>query len=106
MSNKFKDIGTKNRTHYFCDDMINERNLDAKKARIDENWCKNFFIYFIEYVTVKNLTYAKANSVNPLYIIIDKTNRYIEESNQNKYSTLVPTYESKDPLNNYEELFR
>ena len=37
MSNKFKDIDTKNRTHYFCDDMINKRNLDAKKARIDEN---------------------------------------------------------------------
>ena len=106
MSNKFKDIDTKNRTHYFSNDMINKRNLDSKKVRIDENWYKNFFIYFTEYVTVKNLTCAKANSVNPLYIIIDKTNRYIEESNQNKYSTLVPTYESKDPLKNYEELFR
>ena len=37
MSNKFKDIDTKNRTHYFSDDMINKRNLDSKKVRIDEN---------------------------------------------------------------------
>ena len=32
--------------------------------------------------------------VNPLSLIINKTNGYIKESNGNKYLTLVPTDES------------
>ena len=45
---------------------------------------------------IKSLSYAKINSVDPLYIVIDKLNGYIEENNKNKYLTLVPTDESKD----------
>ena len=33
-----------------------------------------------EHVLVKNLSYGKIDSVNPLYLIIDKTNGYIEEN--------------------------
>ena len=32
---------------------------------------------------------------NPLYLIINKINWYIEESNENKYLALVPTDGSK-----------
>ena len=52
-----------------------------------------------------NLSYATVNNVNPLYLIINKINGYIEESNGNKYLTLVSTYESKDTwksMKNYE----
>ena len=55
-------------------------------------------------MTVKNLTYIKINSVYPLYLIIDKMNRYIAESNRSKYLALVPTDESKYILEKYEEL--
>ena len=34
------------------------------------------------------------SSVKPLYLFIDKTNWYIEESKENKYLTLVPADES------------
>ena len=34
-------------------------------------------------VTVKNLSYGKINSVNPLYLIIDAINGYVEENNIN-----------------------
>ena len=44
-------------------------------------------------------------SVNPLNVIINKTNGYTEESNGNKYLTLVPTYESKDNLKKYKDLW-
>ena len=47
----------------------------------------------------------KINSRNPLYLIIDKINGYIEESNGNKYLTLVPTNELKDIIKKYEELW-
>ena len=51
--------------------------------------------------------YAKANSLNPLYLLIDEVNGYIEESNGNKYLMLVLTDENKDILwKNYEELWK
>ena len=55
-------------------------------------------------MTVKVLSYAIIISVNPLHLIIDKIIGYIEESNENNLS-LVPTDESKETLNKYEELW-
>ena len=45
------------------------------------------------------------NSENPSYLINDKINEYIEESNGNKYLTLVSTDESKNIRKKYEELW-
>ena len=51
---------------------------------------------------MKDHRYAKPNSVNPLYLIINKIGESIEESNANKYLMLVPTDESKDILQKYD----
>ena len=40
MSDKFKKIN-KNRTHYCFDDMVNIKNLDPSKIKIDEKSHKN-----------------------------------------------------------------
>ena len=56
-------------------------------------------IFHIGYVT------AKVNSVNLLYLIINKINRHIDENNEDKYLTLVLTDEGKDTLKTYEELW-
>ena len=53
-------------------------------------------------LTIEELSYRTISSINPLYLIINKTNGYIEESNANKYLTLVPTDEIKDTLERYE----
>ena len=102
--NNIKQIDIKNRTYYFFDD-ANMKNLDPNKIKIEEKSHKNILIYYIGYVTIKDLCYVKINSVNPLYLLIDKINGYIGESNGNKYLTLVPTDESKDILKKYEELW-
>ena len=96
MSNKFKDIDIKNHTYYFFHDIINIKNFDPNKIKIDEKSYKTILIYYIGYVTIKDLQYVKINSVNILYLIINKVNGYLEESNKNKYFTLVPTNESKE----------
>ena len=70
MNNKFKDI--KNRTYYFFDDMTNIKNLDPNKIKIDEKSYQNILIYYIGYVTFKDLRYVKINVVNPKYLIINK----------------------------------
>ena len=56
-------------------------------------------------MTIKDLSYVKINSVNTLSFIINKANGFIEENNRNKYWTLFPTYESKDTLQKYKELW-
>ena len=52
---------------------------------------------------IKDLKYVKINSANPLYLIINKVNRYFEQINKNKYLTLAPTNESKEKIKRYEE---
>ena len=76
MSNKFKDIDIKNRTYYLFDDIINIKNFDPNKIEIGEKSYKNILIYYIGYVIVKNSKYVKINSVNPLYLIINKVKGY------------------------------
>ena len=54
------------------------------------------FIYYIEYVTIHDLKCIKINSVNPLYITVDKMNGYFQGINEHKYLTLVSSNESKE----------
>ena len=76
--------------------MINIKNIDPNKIKIDKKSYKNVLIYYIGYVTVKIVSYATIISENPLSLIIHKINGYIEENDGNRYLTLVPTDESKD----------
>ena len=64
MSNKVKDISTKNHTYYFFDDIINIKNFDPKNIKTDEKSYKNISISYIEYVTFKDSKYVKINGVN------------------------------------------
>ena len=85
MSNKVKDISIKNNTFEFFNDIINIKNFDPNNVKIDEKSYKSILIYYIVYVTIKDLKYVKINDVNPLYLIFSKANGYFEQSNKNKY---------------------
>ena len=74
MSNKIKDISIRNHTHYFFDDIIYIKNFDPSHIKTDQNSYKNILIYYIGYVTIKDSKYVKINSVNLLYLIINKVN--------------------------------
>ena len=54
---------------------------------------------------MKDSDYVKINSVNPLYLIIDKVDGCSEEKNGNKYLTLVSTDKNKEVLIKYTELW-
>ena len=105
MSNKVKHINIKNHTYYFFDDIINIKYFDPNNIKIDEKPYKNIVIYYVASVTIKYSKYIKINSVNPLYLRLNKMNGYFEEINGNKYLTLVPTNESKEKIKNYEKLW-
>ena len=69
--------------------MFNIKDFPSNLLKIDKNSFNYIDIYFIGYMTMKDSDYVKFNSLNPLYLVINKANAYIEKSNRNKYLTLV-----------------
>ena len=56
---------------FYCH-MINIKNLDLNIIKIDENSYNNIFIIiYIGYSIVKDLSYAKSNTADQLYPIIN-----------------------------------
>ena len=54
---------------------------------------------------MKDSDYVKINNVNPLHLIINKVDRYIEEKNGSKYLILDSTDKNKEVLIKYTELW-
>ena len=52
---EFKQINIKNRTYYFYIDQIDLKDVDAKLLKIDKKDYKEIDIYYIGYLTVKNI---------------------------------------------------
>ena len=73
----FKEINIKNRTYYFFDDMIYIKDFDSNLLKIEKKSYKNIDICYIGYITMKDC--VKINSVNLLYLIIDKVGGHIEK---------------------------
>ena len=60
--------------------MINIKNFKPDLLKIDKKSYKNIDIYYIGYITMKNIgDYESIHSVNPLYLIIGEVDGYIEE---------------------------
>ena len=93
---RVKDINLKNHTYYFFDDIINIKDFDPNNIKTGEKSYKIILIYYIGYVTIKKD--LKIHIVNPLYLIFGNVNGYYEESNGNKYLTLVLSNESKEKI--------
>ena len=100
-----KEINIKDQTHYFFDDIINIKDFDSNLLKVDKKSYKNTDIYYIGYITMKDSDYVKINSVNPLYLIIDKIEGHFEEKNGNKYLILDSTDKNKEVLIKYTKLW-
>ena len=69
--------------------------------KIDKKSYKNIGIYKIGYITIKKIDdYENIYSVNPLYLLINHANGYIEEKSVNKYLIFDSTDENKELLKN------
>ena len=74
-----KQINIKNRTYHFYNDTINLKNFEPNLLKIDIKSYKNIGIYNIGYVTIKTIDdYESIYSVNPLYLLVNHSNGYIE----------------------------
>ena len=89
-----RQINIKN---YYYNDQINLKDFDASLLKVDKKDYKEIDIYYIGYVTVKKIANCNnINSVNPLYLMIDKMIGHFEEKNGNKYLVLDDVDENKE----------
>ena len=103
---KVKQITIKNRTCYFYSDQINWKNFDASLLKVDQKDYKEILIYYIGYVTFKEIANCNSiNSVNPLSLMINEIIGHFEEKNENKYSVVDDVDENKQVSKKYEEVW-
>ena len=101
-----KEIMIKNRTYYFYNDIIDIEKFNLNMLKLHRKSYKSLDIYNIGYVSVKKIGHGyDINSVNPLYLRIDNVNGYIEEINEDKYLVFDDTYENKELLKRYDDVF-
>ena len=85
--------------------MINTKNFDSNLLKINKKQYKNIYIYYIGYITNKDTDNVNIHSVNSLYLIFDKVDGYIKESNGNKYLNFTSTDKNKEVLGKCTELW-
>ena len=96
---KFKEINIKNRSYYFCDDMINIKNFHSNLLKIGKKLYKDIDIYYIGYITIKTFGDCESiHTVNQLRLIIHSTTGYFKEKNGEKCLII-------DSTDNYEEVW-
>ena len=98
---EIKRINIKNRTYYFCNEIIDIKHFESRLLKIDRKSYKNTSIYNIGYITINKIDDCEnIHSVNPLYLCIDQVSGYIEEKGLNKYLVFDSTDENKELLKN------
>ena len=98
-----KQLNIKNRTYYFCDDIINLKDFDPSLLKLDKKLSMDISIYYIGCVT-KNPEY-NINSINPLYLFIGELDGFIEEKEGNKYLNISLTRSNNEVLIKYAEVW-
>ena len=83
-----KQLNIKKRTYYFYNDLINLKDFNPNLLKLDKKSFNDISRYYTGYVTKK--TRYNISSVNPLYILIDEIDGFIEEKGD-KYLNIALT---------------
>ena len=86
--------------------LISKNLIDSNLLKIDKKSYEDIGIYNIGYITIKKIDdYENIYSVNPLYLIIDHASGNIGEKCVNEYLVFDSTYENKELLKKYNDVF-
>ena len=97
---KSRQINIKNRTYYFYNDQINLKDFDGSMLKIDKKNYIEIDVYYIGYVTFEETPNCNnINSLNPLFLMIDKMIGHFEEKSGNKYLVLDDVSKNKEASN-------
>ena len=76
-------LNIKGRTYYFHNDLINIKNFSINNLKLDKKGVLGNDVYYIGYITKK--PQWDVNSVNPLYLIINRIKGHFGEVDGDKY---------------------
>ena len=103
---KIRQINIKNLTYYFYNHQTNLKDFDASMLKIDKINYKEINVYYIGYVTFKEIANCNnINSVNPFYLMTDKMIGHFEVKSGSKYLVLDDINENKEVSKKYEEVW-
>ena len=92
-----KELSINNWTYYFYNDIINLKDLHSNLLKIHKKLCKETDIYYIGYITIKNIGNCKnIKRVNPIYLMIHSAKGEIKERDGKKYLSLDSTEKYKE----------
>ena len=97
-----KQMDIKSRSYYFYNDLIKPFDFDRNMLQLDKKAFNGINISYVGYV-IKTDEY-KINSVNSLYLLIYKIDRFIEEKEGNKYLNIAFTDNNDEVLEQYKEV--
>ena len=98
-----KRLNIKNRTHYFYNDLINIKNFDPKLLKLDKKSSMDINIYYIGHVTKK--PEYNIDSANPLHLLIDEIDGFIEKKEGSKYLNIALINSNNEVLKRYAEVW-
>ena len=98
-------MNIKNRTYYFYNDLINIKDFDTRLLKLEKKTINgaSLSIYYIGYITKKPGWNLK--SVNPLYLMINRIDCFIEEKSGDKYLNIASTDRNTKVLKKYSEVW-
>ena len=94
-----RQLNIEGRTYYFYNDLIN--NFNINNLKLDKKCVLGNDVYYIGYITKK--PQWNVNSVNPLYLMINKIKGHFEEVDGYKY--LIISSENGHIMQKYQEVF-
>ena len=97
-----KQLDIRNRAYYFYNDLINLSHFSVNNLKLNKKTWKD-----IGYVVKNKLEEWKVNSVNPLYLIINKVFCFVEEENGVKYLKIdrIGNFLDLDVLTKWNQIF-
>ena len=96
-----RQLNIKSKTYYFYNDLINMKHFNINKLKLDKKGVLGNDVYYIGYITKK--PQWNVNSVNPLYLMINRIKGHFEEVDGDKY--LIISSENGDIMQKYQEVF-
>ena len=96
-------MNIKNRTSYFYNDLINIADFEKRLLKLEKKTSMGFNIYYIDCITRK--PQWNVNSVNPLYLMINRIDGFIEEKDGDKYLSIASTDRNSEELKKYSEVW-
>ena len=96
-----RQLNIKSRTNYCYNDLLNFKNFNNNKLKLDKKGVLRNDVYYIGFITKQ--PQWNVFSVNPLYLIINKIKGHFEEVDGDKY--VIINSEKSDIVQKYQEVF-